>query len=49
MSRKNNSVQPYSPKSSESLDHWMHAVAFVIVRRQMRKKWKSDIRVSISA
>ena len=42
--RKNTANSPCAPIPTESLDLWMHAVALVILRRQMRGRWKSDSR-----
>jgi hypothetical protein len=39
--RKNTVNTPRAPIPDESLDLWMHAVALLIARRQMRGRWKS--------
>lgn len=44
--RKNNSVQRPAHSSDGRLEQLMHAVAFVILQRQMRGKWTSHIRSS---
>jgi hypothetical protein len=44
--RKNNYVQRPADGSNGRLEHLMHAVAFVILQRQMRGKWTSRIQPS---
>ena len=43
MLRKNNTAARSNPKSSQSLDDWMYAVALIILRRQMRGKWVDSL------
>jgi hypothetical protein len=43
MLRKSNTVGRSDPKSSQSLDDWMYAVALIILRRQMRGKWVDSL------
>jgi len=44
--RKRNCVQQPAERSNGRLEHLMHAVAFVILQRQMRGKWTSQLRSS---
>jgi hypothetical protein len=46
MSRRINSVQQRARNSSERIDHWLHAMALLTVRRQMRGKWTRRYRSS---
>jgi hypothetical protein len=39
--KKNTSNSSRTPTPDETLDLWMHAVALVILRRQMRGRWTS--------
>jgi hypothetical protein len=42
--KKNTSNGSRAPIPNETLDLWMHAVALVILRRQMRGRWTSGSR-----
>jgi hypothetical protein len=42
--KKNTSNGSRTPIPDETLDLWMHAVALVILRRQMRGRWTSGSR-----
>jgi len=42
--KKNTSNSSRAPVPNETLDLWMHAVALVILRRQMRGRWTSSSR-----
>jgi hypothetical protein len=42
--KKNTSNSPRAALPDETLDLWMHAVALVILRRQMRGRWTSGSR-----
>jgi hypothetical protein len=42
--KKNTSNSPCRPIPNETLELWMEAVALVILRRQMRGRWKSSTR-----
>jgi hypothetical protein len=46
MSRKNSSVRRPARDPRERLENWLHAAAFLTVRRQMRGKWLSRRRSS---
>jgi hypothetical protein len=41
MLRKNGNLKGHAVNASDRLDHLMHALAFVILQRQMRGKWMS--------
>jgi hypothetical protein len=41
MLRKSGSLKVHAVNVSDRLDHLMHALAFVILQRQMRGKWVS--------
>lgn len=36
-------TQQSQPPAEASLDNWLHAVAFVMVRRQMRGRWTTGM------
>jgi hypothetical protein len=44
--RKNTRSQWHERNASEQLDNWLHALAFVISRRQMRGRWMGRLRSS---
>jgi hypothetical protein len=41
MLRKSGNLKGHTVNASDRLDHLMHALAFVILQRQMRGKWMS--------
>jgi len=41
MLRKRGNLKVHTVNTSDRLDHLMHALAFVILQRQMRGKWLS--------
>ena len=46
--KKNTSKSPCAPIPNETLERWMEAVALVILRRQMRGRWKTTVSPSMT-